>query len=267
MIFHIGALSAQESKPIRFGIMPFNSALALMKTHQPLRNHLEIALQRKIEVFTSTDYYTFINELQAGNYDIAIAGPHFGAMAANHGWQPLVRYQIDLQPVFVISKNANISDLHDLKGKRIGLSSRLSMSSIGGVKWLADQGLHLGRDFQLFERATHGAAVAAVVVGELDAALTTYTPLKQLPEDIQSKVKILPIDVRVPHLMTLAHNRLGKTTIEQIRRALLAFPETEPGRAFFQTTGYEGYRSITAREIAELKPFVTLTVQMMKANQ
>jgi phosphonate transport system substrate-binding protein len=258
---------AQETKPIRLGIMPFNSALALIKAHQPLRQHLENALNRKVEIFTSADYYTFVNELLDGSYDLAIAGPHFGSMAADRGWLPLVRYQVDLQPVFVVANNSPITKLSDLRGKRIGLSSRLSISSIGGVKWLNDQGLKMGVDYQLFERTTHGAAVAAVAVGELDAALTTYTPLKQIPEDIQAKVRILPLDVRVPHLMTLANKKLGERTIGQIRTALQTFPASEGGRAFFQSTGYEGYRTISAKDMADLTPYVSLTVQMMKSSQ
>lgn len=253
--------------PLRLGIMPFNSALALIKTHQPLRQHLEARLGRKVEIYTSADYYTFVNELLAGQFDLAIAGPHFGRMASERGWQPLVRYKIDLQPVFVVAQHSPIQSLKELKGRRIGLSSRLSISSIGGAKWLEDQGLQLGSDYQLFERVTHGAAVAAVAVGELDAAITTYTPLKQVPADVQARVRVLPLDIRVPHLMTLAHQRLGAAQIQAVRAALLAFPDTAEGRAFFSSTGYEGYQPVSAEDIRRLKPYVDLTLRMMKGAQ
>ena len=260
-------IGAQSLPPLKLGIMPFNSTLALIKTHQPLTQYLEASLGRRISVFTSTDYFTYINELLDGHFDLAIAGPHFGVMAQERGMVILARYQADLQPVFVVRADSPIKNLDDLRGKRIGLSSRLSISSIGGVKWLHDHGLKLGLDYQLVERSTHGAAVAGVAVGEFDTALTTYTPLKQIPEDVRAKTRVLPLDIHSPHLMTLAHTRLGAPMIERARQALRSFPATPGGREFFQETGYQGYADVTAADLAALKPFVTLTVEMMRQNK
>lgn len=265
MVFANGVTSAEET--IRLGIMPFNSALALIKTHQPLRQHLELVVGQKIEIYTSADYYTFINELLAGHFDVAIAGPHFARMAIEKGWVPLYKYSAELQPIVVVAKNSQIHQLSDLKNKSIGLSSRLSMSSIGGVRWMEERGLKLDRDFKLTERVTHGAAVAAVAVGELDAALTTFTPLKQVPPDVQEKIKVLPFDLKVPHLMTIAHPRLGPHKIALIQRALRSFQNSDAGKVFFDSTGYVGYAEITVKDVQALKPYVDLTVQMMKVGQ
>lgn len=248
-----------EAPALRLGIMPFNSTLALFKTHQPLREHLQNVLKRPVDLFTAADYFTFLNASLAGEYDLLITGPHFGVLCLKAGYQPLVRYQAILQPVFVVRKGGDVRSLDDLRGRRIGLSSRLSISSIGGVKWLLDNGLQMGRDYQLYERTTHGAAVAAVAVGELDAALTTHTPLRQVPEDVRAKVDILPIEVGVPHLMTLAHQRLGKATISHLRQSLHGFAATPAGGEFFKSTGYQGYAPISAGDIAALEPYVALT--------
>lgn len=257
----------QEQPPLKLGIMPFNSTLALIKTHQPLSRYLETQLGRRVVIYTSVDYFTFVNELLDGHFDLAIAGPHFGSMAQERGSVLLFRYQADLQPVFVIRADSKFKNLEDLRGKRIGLSSRLSISSIGGVKWLQDSGLKLDKDFQLVEHSTHGAAIAAVAVGELDAALTTYTPLNQIPDDVRAKIRVLPLNIHVPHLMTLAHSRLGLQEIERIRLALRKFPDTPEGREFFQDTGYLGYVGISPTDIQSLKPYVELTVEMMRQGR
>ena len=268
----LGLASAQNvpqaAAPLKLGIMPFNSALALIKTHQPLRQHLQASLGRPVDIFTSTDYFTFLNEMLDGRFDLAIAGPHFGSMAIERGWVPLFRYKAVLQPLFVVRPGSGINRLEDLRGKRIGLSSRLSISSIGGVKWLQDHGLQLDKDYRLFERSTHGAAVAAVAVGELDAALTTHTPLKQIPEDVRAKVTILPLDIAVPHLMTLANPRLGKQEVQKIKQALMSFSATSgTGADFFRDTGYLGYEEVSTADMRALKPYVDLTLRMISKSQ
>jgi phosphonate transport system substrate-binding protein len=102
-----------------------------------------------------------------------------------------------------------------------------------------------------------------VAVGDLDAALTTYTPLKQVPADVRAKVGELPTTVQVPHLMTLAHNRLGPAQVEQVRAALQAFQATSEGQAFFRDTGYLGYDPIGAQDLKALQLYVPIVKQMM----
>jgi phosphonate transport system substrate-binding protein len=264
LILLLVATLAQAQQPaLRLGIMPFNSTLALIKTHQPLRLHLEAALKRPVEIYTSADYAAFHRDSLAGGFDLLITGPHFGVMCIDQGYTPLFHYKASLTPVFVVAKAAGINSVDKLKGKRIGLSNRLSVSSIAGLRWLSDQGLQAGRDFEVLEKTTHGAAIAAVAVGDLDAALTTYTPLKQVPPDVRAKVNELPTSVQVPHLMTLANNRLGSALVDQVRIALQAFPATAEGQAFFRDTGYLGYDPIGANDLKPLQPYVPIVKQMM----
>jgi phosphonate transport system substrate-binding protein len=68
------------------------------------------------------------------------------------------------------------------------------------------------------KRSTHGAAIAAVAVGEYDAAITTHTPLNQIPPDVRAKIRVLPVNIHAPHLMTLAHTRLGAGPVERARQ-------------------------------------------------
>lgn len=254
----------QAATPLHMGIMPFNSPVTLLKTHQPLIRHVEASLGRAVVVNTSSDYTTFVNQLLDGQFDIAIAGPHFASMAKARGATLLVRYKAELQPVFVVRQDSTIRSPDDLRGTRIGLSSPLSMSSIGGVKWLQDQGLVLGKDFRVRDYTSHGAAIAAVAVGDIDAVLTTHTPLRQVPEDIRNKTRVLPSELRTPHLITVASAKLGHRETMRLRQALLAFERTPAGEAFFRETGYLGYSEVSAADLQSLKPFVELTVDMMR---
>jgi len=256
-----------EQPPLRLGIMPFNSTLALIRTHQPLRQHLQQALGQPVEIYTSANYDAFQRDSLAGVFDILVTGPHFGVMCIDAGYLPLVRYDTDLQPVFVLNKSSDIQGVEDFRGKRIGLPNRLSVSAIGGLRWLREQGLVADKDFLVLEKTTHGAAIAGVAVGDLDAALTTYTPLRQVPEDIREHIRVMPTEVRVPHLMTLAHSRLGEAMVARTRDALLSFPATPEGVAFFHSTGYRGYVPIDEESIEALRPYVPIVRELMRLDR
>lgn len=255
---------AVENPPLRLGIMPFNSTLALIRIHQPLAAHLEQALGRKIQILGSTDYFTHINQLLAGDFDLTITGPHFAVMAVERGYVPLFRYAADLRPSFVVAENSSIRAAADLRGKRLGMPSRLAIISSSGVKWLDEQGIRIHQDYQTQEYASHGAAIAAVAAGEVDVALSASTAWQQVPESVRAKTRLLPLDIRMPHVMTLAHSRLPKSEIERIRSALQDFGNTPAGQTFFRETGYQAYAEITKSDIEKLRPFAELTIKMMR---
>lgn len=252
---------AEELRPLRLGIMPFNSTLALIRTHQPLRDHLSRSLGREVEIYTSPGYEAFLQDSLAGDFDLLVTGPHFGVMSLEAGYRPLYRYRVTLQPIFVIRPDSGIGSANALRGRRVALSNRLSISSTGGMRWLSEQGVPAS-EVTWLERTTHGAAIAAVAVGEADAALTTHTPLKQVPRDIRDQVTELPTSYRIPHLMTMVHQRLGQGTIERVREALASFGDSAAGQAFFRDTGYRGYEPISDTDIAALAPYVALVREL-----
>jgi phosphonate transport system substrate-binding protein len=249
------------------GILPFNSTLALIKTHQPLRHYLQKELGQPIDIFTSANYVAFQNDSLSGEFDILITGPHFGVICLEAGYVPLVRYDTTLQPVFVLRKDSKIQEVGDFRGKRIGLPNELSVSAIGGLGWLREQGLVAGKEFKVVDKPTHGAAVAAVAVGDIDAALTTYTPLKQIPKDILENIRLMPTSINMPHLMTLAHERLGIEKVQRLKKALASFAATTDGKAFFDNTGYHGYLPIDEESIEKLQPYVPIVKELMQGDK
>ncbi len=253
-----------ELAPLKLGIMPFNSTLALIRVHQPLAAHLEKSLGRKVQILGSTDYFTHVNQLLSGDFDLAITGPHFAVMASEKGYLPLVRYAADLRPSFVVRDDSTIKGAADLRGKRLGMPNRLAVISTAGVKWLDEQGVRINQDYRVVEYASHGAAVAAVAAGEVDVTLAAITAWGQVPESIRSKTRLLPLDIRMPHVMTLAHTRLTKADVERVREALHSFGKTPAGETFFRETGYQGYTEITKADLDKLRPYIDLTVKMMR---
>jgi phosphonate transport system substrate-binding protein len=163
-----------------------------------------------------------------------------------------------------VRDDSAIKGAADLRGKRIGTPSRLAVISSSGAKWLDDQGLRLHQDYQVVEYPSHAAVVAAVAAGELEVGLISSTAWQQVPEMVRARTRLLALDIRMPHVMTLAHSRLPKADTERVRKALLGFGETAAGQAFLRETGYLGYVEVTPADLEKLRSYADLTVKMMR---
>ncbi len=261
-----GSVLHAQAAPLRMAVHPYNSALALMATHRPLFQYLEKTLQRPIEFYTAPSFEAYVMAFMAGEYDIAISPPHFAMLGIEKGdYVPLVHYQTNLDPLLVVKNGSTFQRPADFAGKRIAMADKSALIRIVAVKWLADAGLVAGMHYEIIERPTHGASISATVMGEADAGLATSTAVKQIPPDIQQQLRTLPTGYMFPHLLTLAHRRLGKPLIAQLKAALIAFtPEHPDGKVFFEKTAYGGYDVITANELAALRPFLDQTRQIVK---
>jgi len=258
--------AAEEAPPLRLAVHPYASTLALINTHRPLQQYLSARLGQKVEFYTAPSFEGFVDTLMAGGYDIAISPPHFAVMAMERGYVPLVHYRAQLEPILPVRKDSAIHKAQDLRGKRIAMADRTAIIRLVAIKWLADQGLVAGRDYQIVERPSHGATVAATIAGEADAGLATESALKQLPPDVQQQVRTLHTGQRFPHLFTMAHRRLGDPLIARLRDALEAFPETEEGRQFMERSAFLGYERISEAEIRSLQPYVEMYRQLENAR-
>jgi phosphonate transport system substrate-binding protein len=253
---------AQEAPPLRLAVHPYASTLALINTYRPLQQYLMVRLGRPVEFYTAPNFDSFVDALMSGSYDIAISPPHFAVMAMDKYYLPLVHYQLRLEPLLVVPSGSPIRKAEDFRGKRIAMADRTAFIRLVATKWLADRGLEAGRDYQIVERPSHGATVAAAVAGEADAGLATASALKQLPADLQQQVRVINTGQRFPHLFTMAHRRLGEPLVARLKSALLAFPETDEGRQFMERSSYLGYDAISEDEINVLKPYVDMYRQL-----
>lgn len=254
--------SGGEPAPLRLAVHPYASTLSLINTHRPLAEHLSASLGQKVEFYTAPNFEAFIDTLMSGGYDIAISPPHFAVMAMEKSYVPLVHYQSKLEPLLVVRADSPLRKPSDFRGKRIAMADKTAFIRIVAVKWLADNGLEAGRDYEIVERPSHGATVAATAAGEADAGLATDSALRQLPPDLQQKVRSINTGLRFPHLFTMAHRRLGDPLIARINSALLTFPETVEGRQFMERSGFIGYQKISDEEVRVMKPYVEMYRQM-----
>lgn len=257
---------AQANAPIKLAVHPYASTLALVNTYRPLQQYLEKSLQRPVEFYTAASFDAFSASLMAGEYDLVISPPHFALLAMDKDHVGLLHFQSRLEPVLTVRRDSALHQPDDLRGKRIAMADRTAFIRIVITRWLADNGLVAGRDYQIAERPTHAGSLMAAVMGEADAGLTTATSLKQMAPNIQAQIRTISAGLKFPNLFLLAHRRLGDAETEKIRKILLAFDKLPEGQEFFAKTGYVGLEPISSDDLRVLRPYVDAYRQMPRGG-
>lgn len=257
---------AQASTPIKLAVHPYASTLALVNIYQPLQQYLEKSLQRPVEFYTAASFDAFSSSLMAGEYDLVISPPHFALLAMEKDHVGLLHFQSRLEPLLTVRQDSALHQPADLRGKRIAMADRTAFIRIVITRWLADNGLVAGRDYQVVERPTHAGSLMAAVMGETDAGLTTATALKQMAPDIKAQIRTISAGLKFPNLFLLAHRRLGDADIEKVRKLLLAFDQLPAGQEFFAKTGYDGVEQIRSDELRALRPYVDAYRQISRGG-
>src|SRR5438309_9976297 len=71
-----GAVAAEaDPATLKVALLPDENASELIKRNQPLKDYLEKAVGKKIELIVTTDYSSMIEAMRFGRIDIAYFGP------------------------------------------------------------------------------------------------------------------------------------------------------------------------------------------------
>lgn len=264
LLFAVPRGAFAESAPLRMGLLPTVPTLSLLRLYDPLRQFLQKELGRPIELYTAPDFKSYLNDISQSEFDIIIAAPHFGVVAYDRGYVPLVRYQLELRPLIIVPKGSDLKTPSQLRGKRVLTADRLAALSVVAEAWLkADFGLRADVDYLLEEAGNHATAIRAVAIGEADAAFSGLSPLQQVPVEFRERVDSIPSRLSVPHQFTMAHPRLGAETILALRGALARFAASDAGRKFFKTSGFLGVASLGTADIERARPYADLVLHRL----
>lgn len=253
------AWSAEAAMPAEFGIFPYLSPRALLTTHQPLRLFLAERLGRPLQLSTAINYESFNERTLRGDYDLLITPPHLARLAQIEAkYVPLAVYSKVLRGVLAVRKTSPVTEVRQLRGKVVATPDRLALVTLVGTRLLADNGLHAGTDYSLLTTTSHASAAYAAARGE---ALAVFTELatfqKQIPAEVREELRILALMGNLPHVMFLAHPRLGPQRIEALRAGLLDFARNTPeGKSFIEDSGFEGIRPVTDADMKAMDPYV-----------
>ncbi|MDD3517422.1 MAG: PhnD/SsuA/transferrin family substrate-binding protein [Chromatiales bacterium] len=222
-----GTSSAVE--PIRFAPLPMENREATVRAFNPLVEHLQRRLGQPVSLVYFDRYDDILDAFANGLIDIAFVGPlPYVTLRQRHpDTEPLLRFRepdgrVEYRCALIAFAGDDI-DLARLRGKRVGLTQRLSTCGYLGTHAILRKQAGIGlEDTDHRYLGSHENVALAVVAGEVDVGgvkdeyATRFAPLG---------ITVLAWSDPVP-ATGLAANRatLGEERIALIRRILLDTP-------------------------------------------
>ncbi|MFD2233533.1 phosphate/phosphite/phosphonate ABC transporter substrate-binding protein [Phaeospirillum tilakii] len=240
-----------EDQPLRIGVVPHTSARFVLELYQPLREHLEQALGRPVEVITAPDFTTFVRRALAQEYDLAITTGHQAQLLrVDAGYLPIRTYAAEFRAVVVVPRDSAASGPEALDGSRVIGLSPTSLVTQWGLHWLNAH--HVAADVRYVSAADSVAQL--VLAGDAAAGLLSTANFLSLNPDVQARLRFLVRSEPMLGRVYLLNRRLAGQR-PAIDAALDTFAASPAGQRYFETTALGGYRAVRPEELSALEPF------------
>ncbi len=256
--------AASSPAELVLGLLPNISTALLATQYEPLRRHLE-GLGTSVRLALPSSFRGFARSLLAGEYDLAVAAPHFARVAQlDAGLVPLAMFEPRIGALLVVAAGSALNSAASLRGRQLSFANPGSLVAIAGLRWLAAQGLEAGRDFEVLPARTDFGVGRLLLTGAADAAILSAGELRALPADELARLRVLETFQRLPNFIVVAHPRLGAAQLAKLRTRLLALAaDPERGAAFARASGVTGIVEVDAATLHELDVFVEASRRAM----
>lgn len=240
-----------------FGLVPLESAVNMKKKFEPLINYINKSVninnakRMNFASFVAESYEDSIEEIGGGIVQLAYMTPSTFLIAEKkYGVIPLVYAVKNGSPTYksaiVVSKNSNISNIKDLKGKSIAFGSKMSTgSTLVPIAMLKKNGMELN-DLSLVEYlGSHDMVARGVMEGDFDAGGlmdSTY-------EEFKDSLKVLEYSTPIPQFPICASAKADPALLKGIKSILLKADSSilmsiDPGYTIFTEVASENFNGI-----------------------
>lgn len=248
------AIAAEQPKQLRFGLLPAEDAIEMVKQFQGIADYLGKAMGLPTKVFVSQSYNALIEALGAGKLEVVYlgGGTYVAAKGAGLDVVPIVAAKTPISKTdkvgrtyykscIITRSDSGIKKLSDLKGKTFAFVTPTSTSGgVGPRYYLVKNGINPEKDFKSFVYAgKHDAVYLAVKNKKVDAGAVgdLYFPrwksrgiLKfdsyDEPNDAlkgESELYIVGCQ-KVPGTPMVTRKAYGKAFLEKLRNAFVSLP-------------------------------------------
>jgi phosphonate transport system substrate-binding protein len=243
---------AQANRVYTFGVVPQFEPRKLAMIWTPILKELEARTGLHFNMVGSPSIPNFETEFQAGRFDFAYMNPYHSMLAFRaQKYEPLVREgEKKLYGVLVTRKDGPIQHIQDLEGKRVAFPAPNALGASMMLRADLEQVFHV-HVIPVWAQS-HSSAYLNAVLGRAAAAGGVMGSLRQQPQEIQDRLKIIYETRRIAPHPIVAHPRVPAAVRERVRQAFLQMGATPEGRALLAKVPMTHPVAASVRDYQEL---------------
>jgi phosphonate transport system substrate-binding protein len=271
-VISAGAARQPDPGTLKVALLPDESPATVIKNNQGLKDYLEKALGKKVELVVTTDYSSMIEAMRHGRLDLGFFGPLSYVLAKTKSEiEPFAamsrKGKTTYQGVVIGNTAAGVNNLADIAGKNMAYGDVASTSShLIPKSMLAEKGLQAGNDYKEHFVGNHDAVALSVQNNKAQAGGLSKTIFESLVKRGMidpAKVKVLAESEPFPEYPWTMRSDLAPGLKEKIRQAFFNLKDPEILKPFKA----DGFAAITDRDydkVRNLARILNLDLAKMK---
>lgn len=260
--------AAPPAAELVLGVLPNIAPAMLASQYDNVKRYLERVGGHKVRVVVPANFKAFFDNMMKGEYDLAVAAPHFARVAqAERTMLPLVMYEPRINALLVATSEATVTGPRDLASKAVAFANPQSLVAMYGQQWLRQQQMEPGRDYEVKGARTDLGVGRMLLTGDAAAAIMSNGEFRSLPADEQPRLKIVEAFARIPNFVLMVHPRVDRARQASLKAQLKdLLADKDDGAAFGKATGFTGVVDADEAQLRELDAYVTPTKRAMGWN-
>ncbi|WP_338366201.1 phosphate/phosphite/phosphonate ABC transporter substrate-binding protein [uncultured Pseudoalteromonas sp.] len=204
-----------------FGVVPQYEPQKLTAIWQPFLNKITEKTGVQFKLVTVESIPVFEQGFAQGDYDFAYMNPWHSVIAFDkQGYQPLVkdaaRY---LQGILVVNKNSKIESVEQLKDAEIAFPAPNALGA--SLLMRAELALLYGLTIKPIYVQTHSSVYLNVALNVAPAGGGVLGTLKQQPQNLQNKLKVIYKTRKVSRHPIVAHPYVSQHIQAKVQQAII----------------------------------------------
>ncbi|MDP3520341.1 MAG: phosphate/phosphite/phosphonate ABC transporter substrate-binding protein [Hydrogenophaga sp.] len=222
--------SDADPRPVlRLAIHPLHNPVHLVRTYQPLIDHLQSQLPGyRFELEASRDYDSFERKIDARAPELLLPNPlqTLTAIERDYTVVAMAGDPEEFRGVLLVPVDSPIRHPRDLKGRRVSFPAPTALAAaIMTQRLMQSHALQPGRDVELLYVGSQESSMVAAIQGLSDAASTWLQPWRDFQLDRPqeaSRLRVLAITPALVNNAVMVRNDLPAALRTDLARVLLA---------------------------------------------